>query len=39
MKSKIDSIYRLNDSKRALQGDILKNIDIPAYNKIWSLIN
>ena len=33
MKSKIDSIYRLNNSKRALHGDILKNINIPIYNK------
>lgn len=32
MNSNINSIYRLNDSKRAIQGDILKNIDIPIFN-------
>lgn len=33
MNSNIDSIYRLNDSDRVLQGDILKDLDVPIYNK------
>lgn len=33
MKSNIESIYRLNNSNRVLQGDILKNLDVPIYKK------
>lgn len=33
MKSNIESIYRLNDSNRVLQGDILKDLDVPIYNQ------
>lgn len=32
MKSNINSLYRINDTKRVLQGDILKNINIPVFN-------
>ena len=39
MKSKINSIYRVNNTQRVLQGDVLTNIDIPIYDDELHLIN
>lgn len=38
MKSNITSIYRLNNTKRALQGDILNNFQVPIYDEELKLL-